>query len=145
MTALSHALETMRRSAGGPLHVNVYDVPRPLTDLTIQVIGPSNNIVEVFEQVQVRLLYWQNRHLVLDLNFWKCKDFQRELFYSFWRQYVPLFASIAAIVSLLLTSDRKSSRCFYLKLFFCSFLFLAELLAQLWLRSRCRCYYGTSF
>ena len=29
----------------------------------------------------------------------------------FWRQYVSLFASIAAIVVLLLTSDRKSSRC----------------------------------
>ena len=34
---------------------------------------------------------------------------QRELFYSFFGgQYVPLFTSIAAIVSLLLTSDRKS-------------------------------------
>ena len=28
----------------------------------------------------------------------------------FWRQYEPLFTSIAAIVFLLLTSDRKSSR-----------------------------------
>ena len=30
----------------------------------------------------------------------------------FWRQFMSLFASIAAIVSLLLTSDRKSSRWF---------------------------------
>ena len=29
---------------------------------------------------------------------------------SFWRQYVSLYASIGTIVSLLLTSDRKSSR-----------------------------------
>ena len=29
----------------------------------------------------------------------------------FWRQYTSLFASIAAIVFLFLTSDRKSSRC----------------------------------
>ena len=29
----------------------------------------------------------------------------------FWRQYVSLFVSIAAIVSLLVTSDRKSSCC----------------------------------
>ena len=36
---------------------------------------------------------------------------QRELSIRFWRQYVSLFALIAAIVSLLLTSDRKSSRC----------------------------------
>ena len=28
-----------------------------------------------------------------------------------WRQYVSLFTSIAAIISLLLTSDRKSSHC----------------------------------
>ena len=30
--------------------------------------------------------------------------------FFFWRQYVSLFASIVAIVSLLLTFDRKSSR-----------------------------------
>ena len=35
------------------------------------------------------------------------REGQRELFYSFWRKYVSLFALVAAIVSLLLAYDRK--------------------------------------
>ena len=37
--------------------------------------------------------------------------FSGNIFIHFWRQYLSLFASIATIVSLLVTADRKSSRC----------------------------------
>ena len=35
------------------------------------------------------------------------------MYICFWRQYVSLFASITATVSLFLTSDRESSHCIY--------------------------------
>ena len=84
-----------------------------------RLLGGYGNPLVVLLIFQDGCLLWQ-----IDWNFafWrKFPQCSENFSIRFWRQYVSLFALIAAIVSLLLISERKSSHCFIQSLYKLSF------------------------